>query len=66
MKCKKCIHYDICEYSTLTDKEIKCKAFIYNTDYIKETLKYYLEENEVNEVIYIPKFVIEKIVNDEL
>lgn len=66
MKCKKCIHYDICEYSTLTDKEIKCKDFIYSTDYIRKTLKYYLGANEINGAIYIPKFVIKKIVNDEL
>ena len=63
MKCKECVHYGICEYSTIMDKEIECRDFIYNIDHIKKTLKYYLEANEINEVIYIPKFVIEKIVN---
>lgn len=29
-----------------------------------EDLKYYLDTNEENGVVYIPKFVIEKIVND--
>ena len=62
MKCRECIHYGICEYSTFVDRETECKDFIYNTDYIRKTLKYYLEANEINEVIYIPKFVIEKIV----
>ena len=62
MKCKECIHYGICEYSTFVDKEIRCKDFIYNTDYIRKTLNYYLDANEVNEVVYIPKFVIEKII----
>lgn len=26
--CKKCIHYNICDYSSILDKEIKCKDFI--------------------------------------
>lgn len=30
---------------------------------IKKDLKYYLDTNEENGVVYIPKFVIEKIVN---
>ena len=62
MRCKECIHYGICEYSTFVDREIECKDFIYNTDYIRKTLNYYLKANEINEVIYIPKIVIEKIV----
>lgn len=66
MKCKDCLHYGICEYSTIVDKEVKCKDFIYNIDNIKKTLKYYLDTNEENGVVYIPKFVIEKIVNEHL
>ena len=31
-------------------------------DKIKKILKYYLDTNEENGVVYIPKFVIEKIV----
>ena len=31
---------------------------------IKKDLKYYLDVNEENGVVYIPKFVIEKIVNN--
>jgi hypothetical protein len=31
---------------------------------IKKDLKYYLDTNEENGVVYIPKFVIEKIVNN--
>lgn len=31
-------------------------------DKIKEILKYYLDTNEENGVVYIPKFVIEKII----
>ena len=26
--CKDCVHYGICEYSTIIDKEIKCKDWI--------------------------------------
>lgn len=28
MKCKECSHYNICNYSTVTDKEINCKDFV--------------------------------------
>ena len=34
-----------------------------NQDKIKKDLKYYLDTNEENGVVYIPKFVVEKIVN---
>lgn len=34
-------------------------------DKIKKDLKYYLDTNEENGVVYIPKFVIEKIVYDK-
>jgi len=64
MKCKKCLHYAICEYSTIADKEITCKDFIYNTDHIKKTLKYYLDTNEEYGVVYIPKFVVEEIISN--
>lgn len=26
--CKKCIHYNVCDYSTVMEKEIECKDFI--------------------------------------
>ena len=64
MKCKECLHYGLCEYTTIVDKEVKCRDFICSTDHIKKTLKYYLDTNEENGVVYIPKFVIEKIVNN--
>lgn len=32
---------------------------------VVEDLKYYLDTNEENGVVYIPKFVVEKIVNDK-
>lgn len=32
---------------------------------IKKDLKYYLDTNEENGVVYIPKFVIEKIIYDK-
>lgn len=65
MKCRDCLHYSICEYSTVIDKEVKCKDFIYSIDYIKKTLKYHLDTNEENGVVYVPKFIIEKIVYDK-
>lgn len=30
--CRKCIHYNICSYSTVLEKEIKCKDFICKAD----------------------------------
>lgn len=36
-----------------------------NQDKIKEILKYYLDINEENGVVYIPKFIIEKIIYDK-
>ena len=39
-------------------------AVLKERDKIKEDLKYYLDTNEENGVVYIPKFVIEKIVNN--
>lgn len=62
LKCKNCSHYGICEYSTVIDKEVECKDFDCSMGYIKETLKYYLDVNEKNGVVYIPKFIVEKIV----
>lgn len=64
MKCKDCLHYSICEYSTIADKEVDCKDFTYNRKHIKATLKYYLDTNEEDGVVYIPKFAIEKIINN--
>lgn len=36
-----------------------------NQNKTKEILKYYLDTNEENGVVYIPKFVIEKIIYDK-
>ena len=33
--CKNCVHYEICEYSTVIDKEIKCRSFIPNEYYAR-------------------------------
>ena len=33
--CKECVHYGICEYCTIIDKEIICKDFVAKADYIK-------------------------------
>ena len=43
---------EVKEYSTVLKK----------LDKIKKDLKYYLDINEKNGVVYIPKFVIEKII----
>lgn len=33
--CKDCMHYSICEYSTIADKEVKCKDYIYKIDCVE-------------------------------
>lgn len=35
MTCKECVHYGICEYSTIVDRAIKCKDFICKVNYIE-------------------------------
>lgn len=40
MKCKECLHYGICTYSTIIDKEIKCQDFINN-----EALEKWVRDN---------------------
>ena len=27
--CRNCIHYNLCEYSTIVDKEVDCKDFLF-------------------------------------
>lgn len=58
------------------DLELSPEEFKESVDFILEVnakvhkvvkdLKYYLDTNEENGVVYIPKFVIEKMVNDNL
>lgn len=47
--CKNCIHYTICDYSTIADKEIKCKDFISKEDYVKivrcKDCKWWIDES---------------------
>lgn len=31
MTCRNCIHYVVCEYSTIVDKKVKCKQYIPKT-----------------------------------
>jgi len=33
--CKDCVHYGICEYSTIIDKEIQCKDFFNKANYVE-------------------------------
>jgi hypothetical protein len=44
--CKDCIHYNICEYSTIADKEVNCKDFISKTIKVDTVQKFakYLKE----------------------
>lgn len=47
----------------MNEEEVKeYSAVLKKLDKIKKDLKYYLDINEENGVVYIPKFVIEKII----
>ncbi|MBE6784161.1 MAG: hypothetical protein E7536_09150 [Ruminococcaceae bacterium] len=35
MRCRKCVHYGLCEYSTIIDKEIQCRDFISKEDFVE-------------------------------
>ena len=35
MRCRKCVHYDLCEHSTIIDKEIQCKDFVSKEDFVE-------------------------------
>ena len=35
ISCKNCIHYGLCEYSSITGKDIECKDYKGKNDYIK-------------------------------
>lgn len=35
MICKECVYYGICEYSSILDKEIKCKDFKSKDNYVE-------------------------------
>lgn len=56
MKCKNCMHYNVCDYSTITDKEISCKDFICKTNKEVNTSCKYCEDMDFfyRIVCYIP------------
>lgn len=45
--CKNCIHYEVCDYSTVMDKVVDCKQFISKTIVSDTVNKFadYLKEN---------------------
>lgn len=54
---------EVCTKKTALAMEAYSKT-LQDLHEIKKDLKYYLDTNEENGVVYIPKFVIEKIVNN--
>ena len=72
-KVKKLVLNRLAEYE---DLELSPEEFKESVDFVLELnakahkvikdLKYYLDTNEENGVVYIPKFVIEKMINEHL
>ena len=78
MTCKDCVHDDVCEHwknsvfgsDALYPKENDCEHFKNKADYveakkieiIRDDLKWWLETNNEKGVVYIPKFVVEKMI----
>lgn len=68
--------YDIKRLKSYEKTELSPEEFKESVDFVLELnakvhkvikdLKYYLDTNEENGVVYIPKFVIEKMVNEHL
>lgn len=49
-------------FDAYEEKELQYTELVKSYEKIKKDLKYYLDINEENGVVYIPKFVIEKMV----
>lgn len=64
-KCKCDIYPDI-KQKALKEKQSKqnAKQKDNNLKHIKESLEFYLDSNEENGVVYIPKFIVEKIIEE--
>lgn len=73
MTCKDCIHQYCCKYDRffgVDEVENKCYYFKNKADYaeakkieiIRDDLKWWLETNNEKGVVYIPKFVVEKMI----
>lgn len=64
-KCKCDIYPDI-KQKALKEKQSKpnAKQKDNNLKHIKESLEFYLDSHEENGVVYIPKFIVEKIIKE--
>lgn len=62
-KCQ-CDIYPHVKQKALKEKELKqnAKQKDKNLKHIKESLEFYLDSHEENGVVYIPKFIIEKMI----
>ena len=69
--CKNCIHYNVCEYSTIADKEVDCKDFLSKTlksDTVRK-MRDMLSDKALNKypyVGYIDVFDVEKVARELL
>ena len=50
-------------FDAYEEKELQYTELVESYEKIKKDLKYYLDIDEENGVVYIPKFVIERMVN---
>lgn len=60
-KCQ-CDIYPHVKQKALKEKELKQKDN--NLKHIKESLEFYLDSHEENGVVYIPKFMVEKMIEE--
>ena len=61
-----CDIYPYIKQKALEEKELKqnAKQKDKNLNHIKESLEFYLDSHEENGVVYIPKFMIEKMIEE--
>ena len=60
----KCNLIDDVMDDSLKEVYVSLGRIAYTLEEIKKNLKYYLDTNEENGIVYIPKLIIEKIVYD--
>lgn len=57
MRCRKCVHYGLCEHSTIIDKEIQCRDFISKEDFVEVVrccdCKHKQENPDINNTCYL-------------
>lgn len=63
--------YEVADIKICNDEEKECgyehlqlASWLERLEEIRDDLKYYLDTNEENGVVYIPKFIVERLIKD--